>query len=57
MFVLAPPTLVLRPLRDTVEQKNIQANDEDQMKNQYLTELSVEIQHPSLSGHFHYSGL
>lgn len=55
MFAICPPCLTLRPLRDTVEQKDIQGNDEDQKKNQFLTEISMEINQPSLMGHFHYS--
>jgi hypothetical protein len=56
-IVICPPLLVARPLRDTVEQKNIQAPDEDQQKNQFLTEISLEVHFPDMMGHIHYSGL
>lgn len=39
--------------RDTKEQKNIQNNDEDTQKNQWLTECSLELHHQSLHG-FHF---
>lgn len=45
MFVCNPMGLVYRPLRnrDTKIQKNIQANDEDKQKDQWLTECSLEL--------------
>lgn len=45
MFVLNPSGFVYRPLRnrDTKIQKNIQANDEDKKKDQWLTECSMEL--------------
>lgn len=45
MFVVNPMGLVYRPLknRDTKIQKNIQANDEDKQKDQWLTECSLEL--------------
>lgn len=56
-IVISPPLITGRPLRDTVEQKNIQANDEDQQKNQFITEMSLEVHFPDLMGHIHYSNL
>ncbi len=45
MFVINPSGLVYRPLknRDTKIQKNIQANDDDKKKDQWLTEASLEL--------------
>ncbi len=45
MFVINPSGLVYRPLknRDTKVQKNIQANDEDKKKDQWLTEATLEL--------------
>jgi hypothetical protein len=45
MFVVNPMGLIYRPLknRDTKIQKNIQANDEDKQKDQWLTECSLEL--------------
>ena len=45
MFVINPSGLIYRPLknRDTKIQKNIQANDEDKQKDQWLTECSLEL--------------
>ena len=45
MFVVNPSGMIYRPLRnrDTKIQKNIQANDEDKKKDQWLTECSLEV--------------
>lgn len=45
MFVVNPSGLIYRPLksRDTKIQKNIQANDEDLKKDQWLTECTFEV--------------
>jgi hypothetical protein len=45
MFVVNPSGLIYRPLRnrDTKIQKNIQANDEDKKKDQWLTECTFEL--------------
>jgi hypothetical protein len=45
MFVVNPSGLVYRPLRnrDTKIQKNIQDNDADKQKDQWLTECSLEV--------------
>ena len=45
MFVINPSGLIYRPLknRDTKVQKNIQLNDEDKQKDQWLTECSLEM--------------
>lgn len=47
MFVLDPSGIVYRPLqgRDTSMQDNIQANDADSRKGQWLTESGVELHH------------
>jgi len=44
-FILNPPALVYRPLRDTKMQDNIQAPDADTRKGQWLTEAGLEINH------------
>lgn len=45
MFVINPSGLIYRPLknRDTKIQKNIQANDEDKQKDQWITECGLEL--------------
>jgi len=45
MFVVNPAGLVYRPLKnsDTKIQKNIQANDADKRKDQWLTECTLEV--------------
>lgn len=53
MLVLAPTLVRQRDFRATVTQDNIQANDADEQKGQWLTEMGIEIQHRSLMGHFH----
>ena len=45
MFVINPSSIKFRPLRDTMPQDNIQANDADTHKGQWLTETGLEIQH------------
>ena len=45
MFVLQPSSIKYRPLRDTMPQDNIQANDADTHKGQWLTEAGLEVQH------------
>ena len=46
-FFINPPGIRYRPLRgrDTAFKDNIQANDADQVKGQWLTEASVEFNH------------
>lgn len=46
-FIINPPGIRYRPLqgRDTKFQDNIQANDADQKKGQWLTEAGVEFNH------------
>jgi hypothetical protein len=45
MLVLDPPGLRYRPLRDTKSVPNIQANDADTEKGQWLTEAGFEFNH------------
>lgn len=45
MFVINPAGIKYRHLRDTASQDNIQANDEDTHKGQWLTEAGVEFHH------------
>lgn len=53
-FVIAPPGLVWRPLRnrDTSVEENIQPNDADYRKDQWLTEGGLEVHHESTMGYF-----
>jgi len=45
MFIIDPAAMVWRPLRDTKSMDNIQANDADTTKGQWLTEATLEIRH------------
>jgi hypothetical protein len=45
MFVADPSALKYRFLRDTKMEDNIQANDADEQKGQWLTECGLEIRH------------
>lgn len=53
MLAIAPTLVRQRDLRATKMQDNIQANDADEQKGQWLTEMGVEIHNRSLMGHFH----
>lgn len=44
-FGIAPSAIKYRPLQDTTFQDNIQANDADEIKGQWLTECGLEIWH------------
>lgn len=44
-FFLDPSAIIYRHMRDTRMQDNIQANDADQQKGQWLTEAGLEIRH------------
>ena len=44
-FFINPGVLVDRPMRKTRSQANIQANDADEEKGQWLTESGLEVQH------------
>lgn len=52
-LVIAPPMLEFKELQPTVEQKNIQANDADEIKNQWLTEAGLEIRGQQMMAHLH----
>lgn len=45
MFVINPSAIKYRHLRDTKMQDNIQANDADVRKGQWLTEAGIEVNH------------
>lgn len=45
MFVIDPSAMKYRYLRDTTFKDNIQANDEDTQRGQWLTEAGLEINH------------
>ena len=44
-FVIDPSAIVYRPLRDTKPMDNIQANDQDTRKGQWMTEAGIEVRH------------
>ena len=44
-FIIDPSAIIYRALQDTVFQDNIQANDADEQKGQWLTECGLEIHH------------
>ena len=45
LFVFDPSVLIYRYMRDTKSQDNIQANDADEQKGQWLSECGLEMQH------------
>ena len=45
MFIIDPTALKYRYLRDTTFKDNIQANDEDTQRGQWLTEAGLEVHH------------
>lgn len=45
MAIIDPTALKYRPLRDTTFKDNIQANDADEQKGQWITEAGWEIEH------------
>lgn len=49
VFVIDPTALIDRPLRKTRFKDNIQANDEDRRKGQWLTESGLEVQYGGLT--------
>jgi hypothetical protein len=50
-FILDPSALIYRYMRDTKMQDNIQANDADLQKGQWLTEAGLEIRHEKTMGY------
>lgn len=44
-FIIDPSAIIYRHMRDTRMQDNIQANDADSQKGQWLTEAGLEIRH------------
>ena len=42
--VLSPADLLLRPMKDTEYQRNIQTPGTDAVDNQFFTELSIQLQ-------------
>jgi hypothetical protein len=50
-FIVDPTSLVYRPLRDTKFKENIQDNDADLRKGQWLTEAGLEVQHEETMGY------
>jgi hypothetical protein len=50
-FILDPSALVYRYMRDTKMEDNIQANDADFQKGQWLTEAGLEIRHEKTMGY------
>ncbi len=50
-FIIDPSAITYRYLRDTRTNKNIQANDADTMKNELLSEVSLEVHHERTMGY------
>jgi len=50
-FIIDPSALIYRYMRDTKMQDNIQANDADNQKGQWLTEAGLEIRHEKTMGY------
>lgn len=50
-FIVNPSGLIYRHLRDTAPQDNIQENDADTQKGQWLTEAGLEVQHEATMGY------
>lgn len=50
-FILDPSAMIYRYMRDTKMQDNIQANDADTQKGQWLTEAGLEIRHEKTMGY------
>lgn len=51
MWIIDPSSLKWRYLRDTAPQDNIQANDADTKKGQWLTEAGLEVHHERTMGY------
>ena len=45
MFIFDPSVIKYRPFRDTTFKDNIQANDADTQKGQWLSEVGLEVEH------------
>jgi len=50
-FIIDPSALVYRYMRDTRMEDNIQANDADSQKGQWLTEAGLEVRHEKTMGY------
>ena len=50
-FILDPSAMIYRHMRDTRMEDNIQANDADFQKGQWLTEAGLEIRHEKTMGY------
>jgi len=50
-FIVDPSAIIYRYMRDTKHQDNIQANDADVQKGQWLTEAGLEIRHEKTMGY------
>jgi len=48
-FIIDPTAMIDRPLRKTAFKDNIQANDEDRRKGQWLTESGLEVRYGGLT--------
>lgn len=51
MFIIDPSAIIYRYMRDTKEENNIQANDADEEKGQWLTEAGLEFRHEKTMGY------
>lgn len=52
MFIIDPTSIIYRPLRDTFFKDNIQANDEDRRRGQWLTEGTIEVQYGGVTNRY-----
>lgn len=50
-FIIDPTAITYRPIQDTVYQRNIQPNDADYVKHQWLTEAGIEVHHEETMGY------
>lgn len=50
-FIIDPSALIYRYMRDTHMQDNIQANDADSQKGQWLSECGLEVRHEKTMGY------
>ena len=50
-FIIDPSAIIYRYMRDTKHEDNIQANDSDSIKGQWLTEAGLEIRHEKTMGY------
>jgi hypothetical protein len=52
-FIIDPTGIKYRPFMDTKHEDNIQANDADETKGQWITEAGIEVNHEKTMGFIH----